>query len=128
VVTAAVRDICERTFAFSVRIVKLVNALPKTVAAVTIARQLIRCGTSVGANVEEARAAHSRRDFARRMNIARGEARETLYWLRLARDSGLVSAARLSAIIREADELVRILTATVKRTKSNGDSSTKGRN
>lgn len=111
------RDIEQRTFAFAVRILKVVAALPRSTAGTTIARQLARSGTSIGANVEEAQGAHSKADFARRMNIARGEAREVHYWLRLAAESKLIPRTRLEEVIAEADELVRILTAIVKKTK-----------
>lgn len=113
-----VRDIERRTFEFAVRAVRLVNALPATTAGTTMARQIMRSGTSVGANVEEAQGSHSRKEFARKMNIARSEAREVLYWLRLARETKLLPASRLTAIVKEADELVRILTAIVKRARS----------
>ena len=73
------RDIERRTFAFAARIVKLVNAIPRSVAGNTLGRQIVRSGTSVGANVEEAQGSQSKKDFTRRMNIARAEARETLY-------------------------------------------------
>jgi four helix bundle protein len=85
-----------------------------------VARQLARCGTSVGANVEEAQGAHSRRDFARRMNNARTEAREALYWLRLIAETRLVEPAKLSGIVEEADEILRILVAIVKKLKQVG--------
>jgi four helix bundle protein len=111
------RDIQERTFKFSVRIVKLVDALPGSVAGGVIARQVMRAGTSVGANVEEAQGSHSKRDFTRRMNIARAEAREVLYWLRLIRETELTPIERMGEIITEADELVRILTTIVKRSR-----------
>ena len=111
------RDIEQRTFAFALRILKVVAALPRSTAGTTIARQLARSGTSIGANVEEAQGAHSKADFARRMNIARGEAREVHYWLRLAAESKLIPRTRLHEVIEEADELVRILTAIVKKTK-----------
>jgi len=112
------RDIERRTFEFAVRVVRLVNALPTTTAGTVLARQLMRSGTSVGANVEEAQGSHSRKEFIRRMNIARSEAREVLYWLGLARETKLLPASRLTAIVDEADELVRILTAIVKRARS----------
>ena len=111
------RDIKERTLEFAVRIVKLVDAIPKSTAGSVIARQIMRSGSSVGANVEEAQGAHSKRDFARRMNIARSEARETLYWLRLIEKSEIMKSERLMMIIEEADELVRILTTIVKKSR-----------
>lgn len=111
------RDIEERTFSFAARIVKLVNAMPRSVAGGVIARQIMRAGTSVGANVEEAQGSQSKRDFTRRMNIARAEAREVLYWLRLVRETELLPKARLEELTNEADQLVRILTTIVKRSR-----------
>jgi four helix bundle protein len=73
------KDIRDRTFGFAVRMTKLVNALPSTVSGRVMARQLMRAGSSVGANVEEAQGAGTKKDFARRMNIARSEAREAHY-------------------------------------------------
>jgi four helix bundle protein len=108
------KQVRERAFDLAVRIVKLVRALPKETAAAVIARQVVRSGTSVGANIEEAQVAHSRRDFVRRMNIARAEARETLYWLRILAASEIMSARRLQALIGEAEEVVRMLMAIVK--------------
>ena len=110
-------DIQKRTFALAVRIVRLVRQLPRDVGAQTIARQLSRSGMSVGANVEEAQGAHSRADFARRMNIARAEAREALYWLRLLAESEMLPPKRLQAIVKEANEVVSILTSIVKTTR-----------
>jgi len=72
-------DIKDRTFRFALTIISLVEALPDTISAKTIGKQLIRSGTSIGANVEEATAAHSKADFIYRMNVALREARETLY-------------------------------------------------
>lgn len=115
--SAAGRDIERRTFQFAVRIVKMVQTIPRSVAGAVVARQLMRSGTSVGANVEEAQGSQSKKDFTRRMNIARSEAREVLYWLRLVKETELLPSERLGELIREADELVRILTTIVKRSK-----------
>ncbi len=114
---APVRDITDRSFRFATRIVKLVNSLPLTVAGTVIARQVMRAGSGVGANVEEAQAASTTKEFVRRMEIAQSEAREVLYWLRLVAESGLVTRMRLSDLLKEADELVRILTAITKRAR-----------
>ena len=78
-------DIKSRTFRFALQIISLVGMLANTITGQTIAKQLVRSGTSVGANVEEATAAHSKNDFVYRMNVALCEARETYYWLRLRR-------------------------------------------
>lgn len=114
-------DILDRTFRFAVRVTKLVRALPKSVDGYVLAKQVMRSGTGIGANVEEAQGAHSKKDFARRMNIARAEARETLYWLRLIKEAELISAARLEELVNEADELVRILTTIVKKSKEQNE-------
>lgn len=111
------QDICQRSFGFAARIVRLVNALPRTVAGSVIARQVMRAGTSVGANIEEAQAASSKKEFARRMEIAQSEAREVLYWLRLTGECELISTERLSDLIREANEIVSIVTTIAKRSR-----------
>ena len=110
-------DIPRRCFALAVRILRLVRVLPRDTGGQVVGRQLARCGTSVGANVEEAQAAQSKLDFARRMNIARAEATETLYRLRLLAEAEMVPRGRLTAMLEEADELVRILTAIVKSSR-----------
>jgi four helix bundle protein len=111
------RDIEDRTFRFAVRVVRLCQAAPASFMHGTVTRQLLRAGTSVGANVEEAQGAHSKADFIRRMNIARAESREALYWLRLIRETGMLPPEKLSAIIAEADEITRILIAIVKNAR-----------
>ncbi|RMF77225.1 MAG: four helix bundle protein [Planctomycetota bacterium] len=107
----------DRTFQFSLRVIRLIRALPRDAAAAVIARQLARSATSVGANIEEAQGSDSRRDFTRRMNIARRESREALYWLRLISESGMLDRTRMDEIIQKADEIVRILIAIVKSSR-----------
>lgn len=113
-------DIHDRTFQFALRVLKVVDALPKTMVGRLIAQQLARSGTSIGANVEEAQGGHSRKEFARRMGMARSEARETCYWLKLIEGHGMLSTRRLEAIRRESEEIGRILTTIVKRTRNAG--------
>ena len=79
------KDLSERIYQFVIRIVKLVNELPNTIAGNRIGGQLLDAGTSVGANYEEAQAAFSKADFTYKMSIARKEAYETNYWLRVNR-------------------------------------------
>ncbi len=89
----------------------------------TLANQLLRSGTSIGANTEEAQAGQSKADFIAKMLIARKESRETLFWLRLLKATNLVDENMISEIIKESDELVRILTSIVKTSqkgKNNG--------
>ncbi|MDF7824778.1 four helix bundle protein [Pontiellaceae bacterium B12227] len=107
--------ITDRSFQFAVRIVKLCRYLEnQDRVSRTLANQLLRSGTSIGANIEEAQAGQSKADFTAKISISRKEARETLYWLKLLKETELVSADQLTEILKEADELVRILTAIVK--------------
>ena len=106
-----------RSFQFALRIVKVVQQLPDDKGVKVLANQLLRAGTSVGANVEEAIAACSKRDFIHTMNIALKEARETHYWLRLLEGSDMVKASRLSAIIAESEEIKKILGAIVRTSR-----------
>jgi len=110
-------DIAERTFQFGLRILKVLRAVPRGPAGQVISRQLVRCGTAVGANVAEAQGLHTRRDFARRMNTVRTEARETLYWLRLIAESAMLPSRRLGPLMVEANEITRVLTAIVKNAR-----------
>ena len=103
-----------KTFDFALKIAKLCKSLQKSSEYMT-SKQLFRSGTSIGANVEEALAAQSRRDFVSKMSIASKEARETLYWLRLLQESQLVEGD-YSASIEEIKEIMRILTSIVKTT------------
>ena len=114
-------EIQERTFEFAIRIVKLCQYLDeKPGVKRTLSNQLLRSGTSVGANIQEAQAGQSRADFLSKMSIANKEARETLYWLKILEKAELISDDRLQDLKQEADEIVRILTSIVKATKQNG--------
>jgi len=115
------RDIVERTFSLALRVIKVVDTLPRRTSGFVVGRQLARSATSVGANVEEAQAAHSRPEFIRKMNIARGEARETHYWLRLVARSELLPTSRLAPLMQEADEIISILTTIVRRARANDE-------
>ena len=103
----------ERTYKFALRIVKLVNALPQNKVGDVLGHQVLRSGTSVGANLEEAFAASTKREFTRIVTIAQREAKETHYWLRLIRDSALIPGKQIEAIVQEALEIKLILAQTV---------------
>jgi four helix bundle protein len=107
-------EIKERTFEFGVMVVRFVNRLPNSLAGRELGRQLIRAGTSVGANVEEADAAESDRDFVHKMSIARKEARESRYWLKLLKESGVFQAEGMDYLVQEATELIKILSTIIK--------------
>ena len=103
-----------KSFAFALDIIHLYRALCDQREYV-LSKQLLRCGTSIGANVEEASAGQSRRDFVAKMSIASKEARETRYWLRLLQESQLV-AVNVAYELGQVEELIRILTSIVKST------------
>jgi len=114
------RDLPERTFEFARRVVKLCQVLDQTPGVSrTLANQLLRSGTSVGANVEEGQASQSRADFIAKYSIACKEARETHYWLRLLYASEIVAKPKLEVLLDEANQLVAILTSIIKITRKN---------
>jgi len=108
----------EKSFAFALEVIELYKRL-NAEREFVLSKQLLRSGTSIGANVEEASAAQSRKDFLSKMSIASKEARETLYWLQLLQQSDLTTLD-VQKELQSADELVRMLTAIVKSTASNG--------
>jgi len=111
------KDIEERTFEFALLIVEFVKALPRTPVADVLMRQLLRSGTSVGANVEEPRAGYSRDEFAYKMNISLKEARETHYWLRLLKESGISKSQQIDTLIDEAEQIKKVLGSIVSKTR-----------
>lgn len=112
------RDIKERTFAFALEIIKFAQSNNfRNEALRTLRRQLLRSGTSIGANVEEAQAGQSRADFISKYAIALKESRETIYWLRLLKEAGMYGD--WEALIQEADEIARIIGAIIVNTKNN---------
>jgi len=103
----------ERLLQYSARIIRLAQALPKSDAGVHIRRQIIRSGTSAGANYQEAIGSESRKDFVHKMQIVLKELRETLYWLRVVGASRLLPCGRLAKIIQESDELIAMTVRSV---------------
>ena len=105
-----------RSFRFACAIVRLyLDISRKPNVPRHLARQVLAAGTSIGANLEEARACQSRRDITAKFSIALKEARETLYWLRLLQATELLPADAVSTLAREANELIAILTVTRRR-------------
>ncbi|HYP41046.1 MAG TPA: four helix bundle protein [Chloroflexia bacterium] len=105
----------EKSFQFALEVINLYIKL-KNDQEYVLSKQLLRSGTSIGANVEEAIAGQSRNDFVSKMSIARKEARETRYWLRLLQASKLTTV-NCSHELEHADELLRLLTAIIKSAK-----------
>ncbi len=106
--------VLDKSFAFAVRIVKLAQFLLKERGESVLSRQVLRSGTSIGANVEEAQAAQSRKDFISKLAIASKEARETRYWLRLLKETNQLEAKHVASLLEDCEELIRLLTAIVK--------------
>lgn len=106
----------EKSYRFALKIIEL-NRTLRTGGEQVISRQLLKSGTSVGANIEEALAGQSRADFVAKMSIASKEAREAGYWLRLLRDSKTLDRQAVSGLLLDVDELNRLLTSIVKTTK-----------
>lgn len=114
-------EIQERSLGFGVRILKFADKLPKTAAGAVLAKQLIRSGTSIGANMEEADGASSKADFINKVTIARKETRETRYWLQLIYKAELIhhkfNQEELAALIQESHELMKVLSAIINKAK-----------
>jgi four helix bundle protein len=107
-------ELNERLLDFAVRVIRLGRALPRTTEGGHVAKQLIRSGTSPGANYEEACGAESRRDFAHKLGVVLKELKETRFWLRLAGRVPLVKpASRLAPLLEETEQLVAILAKSV---------------
>jgi four helix bundle protein len=107
----------EKSFQFSLKIISLYKSLLSEKEYI-ISKQLLRSGTSIGANIEEALAGQSKRDFTAKMSISSKEARETKYWLRLLKESELTNLD-VKSLILDIDELIRILTSIVKTSQQN---------
>ena len=108
-----------RTKQFGLRVIQLVEALPNTKTANIIASQLLRAGTSVGANYRSACRGRSKAEFVAKMSISIEEADECLYWMELPIESGTISEERLADLMREANELVSIFISSAKTAKTN---------
>ena len=113
------RDLSERTKQFALRIIRLCSSLAKNGPAGVIGRQLVRCGTSVGAQYREAHRARSSAEFVSKVECVIQELDETIYWLELLADSKIVPAAKLTLLRAEADELMAIFVASAKTAKRN---------
>jgi len=108
------KELTERTFQFGVRVVRAVESLPKTDTARTLGKQLLRAGTSVGANYRAAARARSRADFVAKLGIVEEECDETIYWMEMVVELKLLKAARLAKLLAEANELLAIVVASIK--------------
>ncbi len=108
----------QKSYAFALRIVKAYRYLCEEKKEFVLAKQLLRSGTSVGANVEEAIGGQTKKDFYAKLNIAYKEARETLYWLRLLKDSDYLSKKESDSLMTDCDELLKIIGSIIKTMKA----------
>ena len=122
-------DLLERTKLFSLRVIRLYSALPETTECRVIGKQILRSGTSVGAHVREGKRSRSKAEMISKTEVALQELEETIYWMELLVESGIVKPRRLSdpailvsetqdqKVMREADELMAILVTSVRTLK-----------
>ena len=107
----------EKSFSFAIRIVKLCNLLRKDKREYVLSKQLLRCGTSIGANVAEAQHAQTKADFVAKMNISLKETGETLFWLRLLNATNYLSQRECASIFSDCVELEKILVSIINSAK-----------
>jgi four helix bundle protein len=110
-------DLRERTKSFAKRTIQVVASLPRSSVGDVIGKQLLKSGTSIGANYREAQRASSKRHFVTTLEISLREADETLYWLELLAESDVISSQRLGPLTKECNELVAILAASIRTAK-----------
>jgi four helix bundle protein len=111
-------DLLDRTLELALRIVEMLAHLPQDNRGWVIGKQLVRSGTSIGANIREADAALTDAEFVQRCSVARKEASETYYWLLLCREASLLGSDLIDPALLEVDEVLRVLTSIVKKTQA----------
>ncbi|SHE72806.1 four helix bundle protein [Fodinibius roseus] len=107
----------EKTYAFAVRIVQLHQSLAKEHQEYILSNQILKSGTSIGANAEEAVGAESKNDFKSKLSIAYKEGRETHYWLRLLRDTGFLNSHLAASLLSDCNEILKIIGSIIKTLK-----------
>ena len=109
----------EKSYEFALRMIKLYKFMTSEHKEFVLSKQVLRSGTSIGANIEESIHAQSKPDFVHKLSIAQKEASETNYWLRLLRDSDYINEKLAASIINDCEEIQKLLTASIKTAKSN---------
>jgi len=108
----------KKSFNFALRIINLYKYLIENKKEFILSKQLLRSGTSIGANIEEAIGGQSRKDFVSKFSIAYKESRETLYWIKLLKESNYLNQNQSSSLINDCEELVKIITKIQKSLKT----------
>lgn len=107
-----------KSYTFALRIVKVYRHMADVHREFVLSKQILRSGTSIGANIEESVHAQSRTDFIHKLSIAQKEASETNYWLRLLSDSGYLERELADSLLKDCDEIQRLLAASIKTAKA----------
>jgi len=115
------QELKDRTKQFALRVIRMVEALPKSVIGNVIGKQLLRSGTSVGANYRAACRGKSKADFTAKLGIVVEESDECCYWLELLIESGAMPKEKLEPLLREADELTAIFVSSIKTSRIRGN-------
>lgn len=108
-----------KSYAFALRVVKLYRFLCEEQKEFVLSKQLLRAGTSIGANVEEAIGGQSDKDFKAKLSIAYKEARESKYWIRLLRDSGYLNEPQAESLLNDIEEILKICGSILKTLRNN---------
>lgn len=108
----------EKSYKFALRMIKLYKFMTSEHKEFVLSKQVLRSGTSVGANIEESIHAQSKPDFINKLSIAQKEAAETSYWLRLLRDSDYINEKLAGSMINDCEEIQKLLTASIKTAKA----------
>jgi four helix bundle protein len=110
--------VLDKSYLFALRIVRLYVHLRTEKKEYHLSAQIVRSGTSIGANIEEATGGSSRKDFKAKLDIAYKEARETIYWIKLLRDSNILEPKLAGSLYKDCEELIKLLTAIINTLKS----------
>ena len=109
----------DKSYKFALRTVKLYKHLSEDKKEFVLSKQILRSGTSIGANVEEANQAQSKADFIHKLSIAQKESFETDYWLRLLRDTNYLTEKQANSVLNDCQELQKLITSSIKTAKEN---------
>jgi len=111
----------EKSYSFALRIIKLYKFVSAEQKEYVLSKQILRSGTSIGANIEEAKHGQSKADFIHKLSIAQKEAAETNYWLRLLRDSKFLTVKQADSVLQDCEELQKLLASSIKTAKYGGE-------